>query len=210
MSHPTDDSPETRDLLQRVRAGDQAALGRLLDHHHAYLETLIDLRMDPRLRGRVDPADVVQQTHVEVVRRVGDYLQREPMPFRVWLRMTACQCLVDLQRHHVDAECRAVGQEMALPGPSACHLAEKFLGATLTPSRQLMRHEVVDRVRQALARLAGDDREIILLRNFEELSNVEAAQVLGVEPAAASKRYGRAMLRLSKVFEEIGLTDSMR
>src|SRR5437763_89388 len=97
--------------------------------------------MDPRLRARIDAADVVQQAHLEVVRRIGEYLARAPMPFRVWLRMTACQCLVDLQRHHVHAECRAVAQEMALPERSSMQLARQLMGAGPTPSRELMQRE---------------------------------------------------------------------
>ena len=204
---PTEASEE-RDALERVRQGDQQALGRLLAGHRAYLEKVVELRMDPRLRARVEPGDVVQQAHVEVLRRIGDYLQAKPMPFRVWLRLTACQVLVDLQRFHLHADCRAVGQEAALPDRSSFALAEQVLGRSLSPSRKLMRREMVQGVQDALARLRDEEREIILLRNFEELSNLEAAAVLGVEPAAASKRYGRALLRLNKLLQDSGLTDS--
>src|SRR5262249_37016703 len=153
--------------------------------HRAYLEKVVELRMDPRLRARLEPGDVVQQAHVEVVRRIGDYLRANPMPFRVWLRLTACQVLVDLQRFHLHADCRAVGQEAALPDRSSFALAEQVLGRSLSPSRKLMRRELVQGVQDALARLREEEREIILLRNFEELSNLEAAAVLGIEPAAA-------------------------
>jgi RNA polymerase sigma-70 factor (ECF subfamily) len=71
-----------------------------------------------------------------------------------------------------------------------------------------MRRELVQGVQHALARLRDEEREIILLRNFEELTNLEAAAVLGIEPAAASKRYGRALLRLNKLLQDSGLTDS--
>jgi RNA polymerase sigma-70 factor (ECF subfamily) len=210
MGEATPGPPEGSELLDRLRGGDANALGPLLDAHRGYLERLVGLRMDPRLRARLDPADVVQQVCLEAVRRIDDYLTRAPMPFRAWLRLTACQCLVDLQRHHVHAECRAVAQEMALPEESSAQLAQRLMSSGTSPSGALMRHEAVQALREALAQLPEADREIILLRNFEELSNHEAAAVLGIEPAAASKRYGRAIFRLDQIFRAKGLTDSSR
>jgi RNA polymerase sigma-70 factor (ECF subfamily) len=204
----TTESTTTRDLLQRVGQGDQDALGRLLAEHGPYLEKVIALRMDPRLRARVEPGDVLQQANLEAVRRMGDYLAREPMPFRVWLRMTACQVLVDLERFHIHAERRAVRQEAALPDAPSFALAEQLMANTLSPSRKLMRREAVQHVRDSLARLREEERELVLLRNYEGLSNQEAAAVLGIEPAAASKRYGRALIRLHALLKECGLTDS--
>ena len=84
----------------------------------------------------------------------------------------------------------------------------KWVHTTARKAR-LVTH-MVEGHRQAVALLSEGDQEILLMRTFEGMSNQEIGYVLDIDPAAASKRYGRAMLRLSKVFEEIGLTDSMR
>jgi RNA polymerase sigma-70 factor (ECF subfamily) len=208
VDHTTADSLECTQLLARVRQGEPQALDELLGRHQAYLHKVIEMRFDWKLRTRVDPADVVQQTMLEVVRRMPDYLAREPMPFRLWLRKTAQQCLVTVRRHHVEVGHRAVDREMALPDRSSFQLAQRLLAGSLTPGRKVVKQEMVRRVRQAMAQLPEAEREIILLRNFEELSNTEVAAILEIEPATASKRYGRALLRLHRILLDHGLKES--
>src|SRR5207244_12526240 len=116
---------------------------------------VVSLRLDPKLRARADAADVVQETQLEAVRRWTDYLERRPMPFRRWLRKTAYERLLMIERHHVDAQRRAVGREVALPDRSSLQLFGQLLAAGSTPSQQLSRAELARRVRQAVARLAG-------------------------------------------------------
>jgi RNA polymerase sigma-70 factor (ECF subfamily) len=130
------------------------------------------------------------------------------MPFRLWLRKTAYERLLMIERHHVDAQRRAVGREVALPDRSSLQLFGQLLAAGSTPSQQLSRAELARRVRQAVARLADIDKEILLMRNLEGLSNQEVAQVLEIAPAAASQRYGRALLRLRKLLLAGGLSES--
>jgi RNA polymerase sigma-70 factor (ECF subfamily) len=202
------DTEETRRLLQQVRGGDARALDQLLAGHRGYLCQVVELRLDRKLRARVDPSDVVQEAILEAARRIDDYLQREPMPFHLWLRQTAYENLLRLRRQHVVAECRTVEREVPLPDGSSAMLARQLLGPGSTPSEKAIEQELTRRLGQALADLADADREILLMRNFEGLSNQEVAQVLGLEPAAASKRYGRAILRLRKVLRDSGLTES--
>jgi RNA polymerase sigma-70 factor (ECF subfamily) len=202
------DSAETCNLLEQARAGDRQAVDRLFARHQAGLRQFVELRLDPRIRARVDPSDVVQEAQLEALRRLEDYLQRRPMPFRVWLRKTAYERLLMARRQHLGAARRAVGREVPLPDRSSLLLARRFLPAGSTPSQQLQRRELVRRVRQALAQLPDADREILLMRDFEELSYQEAGFILGIEPAAARKRYGRALLRLHKLLSEGGLTGS--
>jgi RNA polymerase sigma-70 factor (ECF subfamily) len=202
------DDADTRELLQQLRRGDPQARERLFNRHRDYLRQVIELRMDRKLRGRVDASDVVQETLLEATRRLDDYLQREAMPFRLWLRLTAQERLLVLRRRHVEADCRAVERELALPSRSSVFLAQALLGGAESPSRQATQRETARQVRRAMAELPAEDGEVILLRNFEGLSNQEAAQVLGIEPAAASKRYGRALLRLRQLLIDHGLTGS--
>ena len=202
------DATETWQMLEDVRQGDPKALDRLLANHRGYLHRVVTLRLDAGLQARVDASDVVQESQLEATRRIADYLQRRPMPFHLWLRQTACECLIALRRRHRDAQCRTVNQEVPLPNDSALLMGRQFLAADRTPSRRATEQEMIRRVRQTMAELAEEDREIILMRNFEELSNQDAAQCLDIEPATASKRYARALLRLRQRLADLGIRES--
>jgi RNA polymerase sigma-70 factor (ECF subfamily) len=199
------DDPEP--LLDAVRRGDRQAVDDLLVAHRDYLRAVVALRMDPRLRARVDESDVVQEASLAAARRMADYLDRRPMGFRLWLRQTALECLLQLRRRHLGADCRAAGREVALSDPSALLLAGRLLPVD-TPSGAARERERVELVRRAVADLPDDDREVILLRVYEGLANAEAAAVLGLHPDAASKRFARALIRLRRGFATLGLTGS--
>src|SRR5260370_42479653 len=101
MGDVTPDSAETQDLLRRARAGDQTAFERLFAEHRPQLRRFVELRLDPKLRARIDASDVVQETQMEVLGRLADYLQRQPLPFRLCLRKTAYDPLLQTRRRHV-------------------------------------------------------------------------------------------------------------
>jgi RNA polymerase sigma-70 factor (ECF subfamily) len=208
MAEIRPDSEETHELLRQARAGDRQAFERLFSRYRDYLRQVVQLRLNPRLRPRVDPSDVVQETQLEAFRRLADYLEREPMPFRLWLRKTAQERLGMLQRYHQGSARRTVDREASLPESSALQLAERLLAPGSTPSQRLSRQEVIRQVRQALLKLSAADHEVLLMRNLEGLSNQEVAQVLSLEPAAASQRYGRALLRLRNLLIAAGVMES--
>ena len=191
---------DTESLLARCAAGNAEAVSQLLEQHRPFLRRIAELRLDRSLRGRVDPSDVVQETQLEVMRRIVDYVQRRPMSFRVWLHYTACQRLTALWRHHRRAQRRSVDREIVLPEGSSIALAQNLLAES--PSEQLHQQELAQKVQEAVGRLDPADREIVLLRNFEELTNQESAERLAIDEMAASKRYGRALLRLRKLLRE--------
>jgi RNA polymerase sigma-70 factor (ECF subfamily) len=208
MSAFAADSAETQRLLERVGAGEREAVDRLLDRHRAYLRRLVESRLDARVRARVDPSDVVQEAQLEASRRLDGFVKQPPMPFRLWLRQIAYDRLLMLHRHHVAAARRAVGRDLPLPDRSSVQLAQQLLARGSTPSQELVKREFVVRVRQAVNQLPDGDREVLVLRNLEGLSNREAAQVLGLDPAAASRRYGRAVIRLRALLLQSGLGES--
>jgi RNA polymerase sigma-70 factor, ECF subfamily len=199
VTEPTPNSAATQGLLDRAGAGDRAAFEQLFARHRAFLREVVRLRMDPKVRARVDPSDVVQEAQFDAFRQLANYLERRPMPFRLWLRKTAQQRLLKVQRRHAEAARRDVGRELVLPEQTSLQLARGLVAAGPTPSERLGRSETARRVRRALADLPEADREVLLLRNFEGLTNQEAACVLGLDPAAASKRHARALLRLREV-----------
>ena len=201
------DSSETQRLLQEVRDGKPGGRDRLLDQHRAYLRRFVEVRLDPKLRVRVDPSDVVQDTQMEAVRRLGRYLKQPPMPFRLWLRQLAYDRVLMLRRHHLRAARRAVEREVVLPDQSSLQLAGQVLASGPTPSQQLVQHELVRRVRQAVAHLPEGDREVLIMRNLEGLSNREVAQLLGIDPSTASRRYGRAVIQLREILLESDLAE---
>jgi RNA polymerase sigma-70 factor (ECF subfamily) len=207
MAPDDSESAETQRLLDAVRAGDRQALDGLLAQYRAYLRNFVALRLDPKLRPRVDPSDVVQEAQLEAVRRVAAYLDQPALPFRLWLRQIAQDRLLMAWRRHVEADCRAVAREAALSEESSLQLAQLALAAGPTPSQHLAQDELAGRVRQVMAGLPEDDREVLLMRNFEGLSNQEVAQVLGLDPATASKRYGRALLRMRKALRSDGVEE---
>jgi len=208
MVQVTPDSEETCRLLERVETGDAEAFDRLLARHRDWLRRLVEMRRDSRLSARIDPSDVVQETHLESYRRLGCYLDRRPMPFRLWLRKTLQQRLRMLQRQHVEATRRSVAREVrqwdGTSGASVLGLA----GVDPTPSQLFAKDERAARVREALEKLEETDREILLMRTYEALSYGEICYILEIEEAAARKRHGRALMRLHKVLKESGLIES--
>jgi RNA polymerase sigma-70 factor (ECF subfamily) len=140
---------------------------------------------------------------MEAHRRLDDYLARRPMPFRLWLRKTAYERLRMLRRRHLGAGRRAVGRE-ALPEASSAGLANRLAANAGSPSQALELADRVARVRRALDRLPADDRELLLMRHYEELPYGEIAVLLDVTPAAARQRHGRALLRLSRLLGDAG------
>jgi RNA polymerase sigma-70 factor (ECF subfamily) len=202
------DSSETERWLQQIQAGDQHAFEQLFARYRPYLCQLIGCRLDPRLRARVDVSDVVQETQLEAFRRLADYLERRPMPFRLWLRQTACERLLMTQRFHLKASRRSMQREVGSPDHSSFQLIQQLLAPGSTPSQRLDKRELARRVGEVMAQLSATDRDILVMRNLETLSNQEVAQVLQIDPATASQRYGRALLRLRKLLRARGLLES--
>ena len=190
-----DETADVRPLLDRLQGGDPLALGELFSHYRDRLGRMIQFRLDGRLRGRVATSDVLQEAYIDALKRLPHYHATEGMPFLIWLRWVTMQRLVEVHRQHLGARMRDAGREVALdPGGSLAASSEKiaeFMGDLTSPSQAAERAEAMDQLRVALDGLEPADREVLALRHFEELSNLEAAAVLGIQPAAASKRYGR-------------------
>ncbi len=134
MAKATPDSAETRRLLERLQAGDSDAFDRLFARHQPFLRQLVELRLDTRCCARVDPSDVIQEAHLDAFRRMKDYLERRPMPFRLWLRETAVQRLMKIERRHLEADRRSVTREVRLPDRSSLALAGQLLDRAPTPA----------------------------------------------------------------------------
>ncbi len=201
-----DDGEDIARLLERVRRGDQAALAELFDRYRPRLRRMVELRLDARLAGRVSASDVLQEAYIDALKRVDHYFLKPDQPFFGWLRLVVGQRLADVHREHM-AQKRDAGQEVSLdrggvPAADSGYLAAGLIGHLSSPSHAARRNEAVARLEDGLARMDPVDREVLALRHFEELSNAEVAAVLGIQPAAASKRYVRALGRLREILDD--------
>src|SRR5262249_14971794 len=119
-----------------------------------------------------------------------------------------CDRTLKARRHHLGTARRAVGREVPLPERSSLMLARRLFAGSSTPSQQLDRRDLARRLRPAVGQLPDADREVVLMRHLEGLSNSEVGCLLGIDPATASKRHGRAMLRLHRILFAGGMTES--
>ncbi|MFO0964594.1 MAG: sigma-70 family RNA polymerase sigma factor [Gemmataceae bacterium] len=201
------DSERTLALLAQIAAGDPQALEQLLARFQPDLVAFVECRLDPRVRARFNGSDVVQEAQLQVVRRMDDFLKRRPMPFHLWVRKTAYQRLLNLQRDHRRRAKRSVEREVVLPATTSSRLARPLLCKQPSPSAHVAAREQAERIGQAVTRLAESDREILLMRHVEELPYEEIGCLLDIEPAAARQRYGRALIRLQRVLNDSGLLE---
>jgi RNA polymerase sigma-70 factor (ECF subfamily) len=200
------DADETRVLLERVAAEDAGAAERLWEVYRAPLRRMIGLRLDRVLAQRVDASDVVQVVLIRASQRLGEYLRNPVLPFDRWIRQIARDAMIDEHRRHRDAARRSLDREQPLAAAfgdrSSLDLAAQLRDPELTPAAAALRGELQRRFYAALVKLDDDDREIVLLRHFEQLSNSEAARTLGLSDAAAGMRHLRALRRLRALLGE--------
>ncbi len=198
--------PDTEQLIEQASRGDDAARQQLLGRHRDRLRRMVACHLDPRLSARIDPSDVVQEALAAAARELSDYLRERPLPFYPWLRRLAWERLVKLHRRHLHARRRSVTSEepgaLALPDSSVVELARKLVASSTSPSEQLIRQELQERVRAALALLGERDREVLLMRYVEGLSTRETAASLGISEGAVKMRHLRALDALHRLLGE--------
>lgn len=199
----TADDDSTEERLLRAARGDRQALDELLAAHRSRLRQIVAVRLDKRLASRIDASDVVQDSLLEASERLPEYLSAPEVPFFVWLRQLAWQRVAQLYRYHVEAQCRSVEKEAAdgvpLSDESVMVLADRLAMSGTSPSGRLRREELRTQVRRALARLAPNDQEVLVLRHLEQLSTREISAVLKISEPAVRHRQRRALERLTKL-----------
>jgi RNA polymerase sigma-70 factor, ECF subfamily len=199
---PSPDS--TRRLLDDARTGEATAVDRLLGEFREPLRQVIGLRLDPVLARRVDASDIVQDVLIEANQRLTDYLKNPTMPFHLWLRHLAQDRIIDTHRRHRQAQRRSIDKEQPIQRPawadqSSVQLVAQLIDTEQTPASAAIQQELQRRLNGALEQLGEDDREVILMRHHEQLSNQDVAAALGLTEAAASMRYLRALRKLRTV-----------
>jgi RNA polymerase sigma-70 factor (ECF subfamily) len=191
------DQDETRQLLHEARRGDREAVNRLLDRHRDSLHRMIQCRLNRGMARRVDASDVVQDALLTASRRLAEYLQKPSLPFHAWLRHLARDRLADEYRRQL-ADKRDVAREQSAGANqrSSLNPVAQVPDPDLTPAAMLLKKEIAERFHQAVAQLEDDAKEIILMRHAEQLTNSQAAELLGLTEAAAGMRYLRALRQL--------------
>jgi RNA polymerase sigma-70 factor (ECF subfamily) len=203
------DSSDDESLVKRAAAGDPGSWAELITRYRSRLRRMVSFRMDSRLRGRVDPSDVVQEVCLEAWQHLGSYVSQPDTPFFLWFRAVAGHKLGDLHRHHLGARMRDARREVALyqgslPGATSAALAAQLLGHWTRPSEAAVRAERKAQLQTALNAMDPIDREVLALRHFEQLTVSEAAAVLGIKEKAAGMRYVRALRRLKEILTCLG------
>ena len=203
----TDNLENTDQLVNRAAGGDLPARRELLRRHRTRLTRMVALRMDPRVRARFDPSDVIQDALVTADQRLSGYLREQPLPFYPWLRKIAWERLLQLHEQHIGTQKRSVGREVDQPGnirnDSVHFLADLLVDSVTAPSAEMIREEMRRRVSETLVTLRAGDREILELLYLEQLTSTEAAAILEVTPEIVRKRHFRAIRRLSQLLEDI-------
>lgn len=212
MSRPSNLASER---FEQAVAGNQRALADVFAQYRQRLKKMVSLRLDRRLQGRVDPSDVVQEAYLDLARELPQYAEKRTIPLFLWMRLVTGQRLMQVHRKHLGAAMRDANREISLqpqrfPEINSESLAMQLVGQDSSISKSVIRSEVRKQVHDALNQMNELDREIIALRNFEGLDNGETAEILGLSPNAASKRYVRALKRLQCLLRDIaGLEDFM-
>lgn len=193
------DAPLVAALIERASGGDGAAVDELLALHRAAIRRIVELRLDPRIARRVDASDIVQDVLIEAHRRAPEYLRNPQFEFGLWLRQIARDRIIDAYRRHRGAARRSVDREQGPPqfaDRSALDLSAVLWDHQATPATQAMAAELQRRFAAALEQLDETDREVLIMRHQEQLTNSEVARVLNLSEPAAGMRYLRALRRL--------------
>jgi len=196
------------ELERRLRGGDAQALAELFSRERERLWRIVQFRLAEPLRGRLEPDDVLQEAFLAANQRLKHYADSPATSPFIWVRMILNQTLVDLHRQHLGAQKRDAAREVSLDGApyaqaTSASVAIQLIGAFTSPSGAAARADVLGLVQTAIEQMDPTDREVLALRHFEELSNSEVAETLGIEQKAASIRYIRALRRLKEILAQV-------
>jgi RNA polymerase sigma-70 factor (ECF subfamily) len=164
---------------------------------------MVRCRLNQGVARRVDASDIVQDALLTASRRLAEYLQSPKIPFHAWIRQITKDRLADVYRREL-ADKRNVGREQAtgVIDHSSLNPLAQARDHQLTPAATLLRKEFAERFQAAVDQLDDGDREIILMRHAEQLTNSQAAEALGLSEPAAGMRYLRALRKLKSILGE--------
>ncbi len=193
------------ELIAEAKAGSEEALAELFGHYKQHLRRIIAFRLDDRLKGRIDPSDVLQEAYIDLAKRLPEFSEKNGMSLFVWLRLVAHERLLGIHRQHLKIQKRDARKEIRMQqnatGVSSVFLAAHLLGRQTSVVAGAIRAEQKAQLEVVLESMDELDREVIALRIFEGLTNGEAAEVLGLTKQTTSKRFMRAIGRLREILD---------
>jgi RNA polymerase sigma-70 factor, ECF subfamily len=179
-----------RELIERARVGDQAALGELLEKYRRYLWGLADKMLDDRVAARIDASDIVQQTCLSVHKQITEFEGNDDAQFAAWLRQIHERNIRNAARNLLHAGKRAIDREKRVSD------AEAYAARQTTASQHAVRSEESARLAQAIAQLRQDEQEALRRRYLDGESMVEIATGMGLTKDALVWLMKRAMASL--------------
>jgi RNA polymerase sigma-70 factor (ECF subfamily) len=201
MSRLAEPPPEI--LLAQARGGDAAALGRLLELYRNYLRLVARSLLGRVLRLRLDPSDLVQETFLDANRDFAQFTGAGEPELIAWLRRTLVRNLADQARRHraLSRDPRREESLEAMLARSSDDAHEVLAGRLSSPSAEASHRERAVLLADALAALPADYRDVILLRNFENLPFDQVAARMERSPGAVRMLWARALERLARALE---------
>jgi len=200
---PADAIPEL--LLVRVRAGDEAALGRLLERYRNYLRLMARSLISQPLRVRLDASDLVQDTFLKAHREFAQFLGATEPELAAWLRQVLVRTLADQVKRH-----RAKGRDYRREEPldvmldrSSLAIQAQLAAPLSSPSAHSARREQAVLLADALEKMPADYREVFLLRNLERIPFDEIATRMNRSSGAVRMLWTRAVKKLSPLLKEV-------
>lgn len=188
-------------LLTRARAGDGTALGHLLELYRNYLLLLARLQVGMKLQGKVDAADLVQETFLEAHRDLAQFRGSTEKELIAWLRQILATNLANLIRHYYGTQRRDMNLERELAdelNQSSRVLDRGLIASEESPSQQASKREQAVLLADALKELADDYREVIVLRHLEGLTFPEVSKRMGKTEDSVKKLWARGLARLRR------------
>jgi RNA polymerase sigma-70 factor (ECF subfamily) len=199
MSVSADQGPER--LLHQARQGDGEALGRLLERYRNYLVLLARLQIGRRLQGKVDAADLVQETFLKAHRDFARFRGQTEAELASWLRQILAGNLAHLVRRYCGTQRRDVRLERQLADEledSSQAMGQGLMASQSSPSQEAARREQAVLLADALRQLPDDYREVIILSHLEGLSFPEVAARMGRTLDSVKNLWARALARLRR------------
>lgn len=187
----------TRALLARAKDGDEQAAERLFEQAGERVLLFIRLRLGPKLSQQVDPMDMLQETWVAALESFQRFEATGPGAFAAWLCRLAENRIADLARRGGRLKRTPPGQKQAVTV-----LLDRVRHSATGPLSAAVRGERESRLSEALQGLPEEEREVAILRHFQELSLEDIADRVGASPSAVRRRLGRALTALGRAMAE--------
>jgi RNA polymerase sigma-70 factor (ECF subfamily) len=211
---PSPDTKNTRELISRARKGDGECLGELLTLYRNYLSLLASTQLERRLRPRVSPSDIVQETMLKAHRHFAQFKGRSEAEFLGWLRQILLSSLAHFVERHLLAAKRNIRREISieecatLAGGAFPRASALGTPPGESPSAEVRQREASKILSDRLAELSPRYREVLVLRNIQGLSFDQIAIQLHRTPAAARMLWLRAIQKLRAIYRKAGEHDA--